>query len=176
MRSSAERPDVRIRTERAGDAPGIRAVNLAAFETPAEADLVEALRTHAEPLVSLVAETQSAIVGHILFSPVTLSADPALRLMGLAPMAVEPSWQRRGIGAALILEGIEQCRRLAVDAIVVLGHPGYYPRFGFVPASRFHIRSEYDVPDDVFMIQELREGALAGKSGIARYHDAFASL
>ena len=86
-------------------------------------------------------------------------------------MAVVPSAQRRGIGSALVSAGLDACRMF--DAVVVLGHAGYYPRFGFVPASRFSLRCEYDVPDDVFMVRELRPGALAGKRGTIRYHPAF---
>jgi putative acetyltransferase len=117
----------RIRPEQPADVPGTRAVNLAAFETSTEADLVDVLRKRADPIVSLVADAGHAIVGHILFSPATLPGYPGLRIMGLAPMAVAPARQRQGIGAALIYEGFEQCRRLGVGAIIVLGHAGYYP-------------------------------------------------
>jgi len=165
-----------IRPERPADIQGIRAVNLEAFETSAEADLVDALRTQAEPIVSLVAEDREAIVGHILFSPVSLTADPELRIMGLAPMAVMPTRQRHGIGSALVHEGLEQCRRLGFGAVIVLGHAEYYPRFGFTPASHFGLSCEYRVPDDVFMVLELDEGILHGKSGSIRYHAAFASV
>lgn len=166
-----------IRFERREDTPHIRAVNLAAFETALEANLVEALRARASPFLSLVAtDGEDAIVGHILFTPVTLDGSGDLHLMGLAPMAVLPAKQRQGVGSALVREGIEQCRRSAVDAIVVLGHADYYPRFGFAPASRFGIRSEYDVPDDVFMVLELREGALQGRTGMVHYHPAFADV
>jgi putative acetyltransferase len=165
-----------FREERPGDAEGIRQVNLAAFETTAEADLVEALRRQASPLVSLVAEDDGDIVGHILFSPVTLENEPPLILMGLAPMAVAPSRQRQGIGSALVREGLERCRRLNVDAVVVLGHPEFYPRFGFLPAAHRSLGSEYDVPEDTFMVRELRDGALSGLAGTIRYHPAFADL
>jgi putative acetyltransferase len=91
-------------------------------------------------------------------------------------MAVAPARQRQGIGAALIHEGMEQCRRLGFGAIIVLGHAGYYPRFGFRPASQFGLRSEYEVPDDVFMALELVQGTLKGTSGTIQYHPAFAGL
>ena len=151
-------------------------MNVAAFPAPDEADLVEALRAEAEPIVSLVAEDDGVIVGHILFSPVTLDGHSELKLMGLAPMAVLPDLQRGGIGSALVKAGLEACRQLGSIGVIVLGHAAYYPRFGFVPASRFCIDSEYEVPDESFMAMELTPGALAGKSGRARYHAVFAAL
>jgi putative acetyltransferase len=165
-----------IRPEQARDQAGVRAVTVAAFGTPAEADLVEALRARARPLVSLVAEEAGAIVGHILFSPVTLPGHPTLALMGLAPMAVAPARQRAGIGSALVRVGLEACRQLPADAVVVLGHPEYYPRFGFASGVRSGLACEYDVPAEAFMVLELRPGALRGATGTVQYHAAFASL
>jgi putative acetyltransferase len=165
-----------IRDEQPDDAQAIRSVNRAAFGNDAEADLVDSLRRHAAPLISLVAEDHGGIVGHILFSPAMLETKPEVQIMGLAPMAVVPKRQRQGIGSQLVAEGILRCQALNADAVVVLGHPAYYPRFGFVPASRFSIRSVYDVADDVFMIRELRAGALSGVDGIIRYHPVFAEL
>jgi putative acetyltransferase len=165
-----------IREERQGDAECIREVNLGAFGTSAEADLVDALRRQATPLVSLVAEDDTNVIGHILFSPVALASDPELLLMGLAPMAVVPSRQRQGVGSTLAREGLERCRELNVAAVVVLGHPEYYPRFGFIPAVRLALRSEYDVPDEAFMVHELRDGVLRGLSGTIRYHPVFRDL
>jgi putative acetyltransferase len=170
------REQMHIRSERLTDIPGIRAVNLAAFETSTEADLVDALRRQADPIVSLVAEDGGAIVGHILFSPVTLTAHPELRIIGLAPMAVVPARQRQGIGSALVHEGLRRCRSLVFSVVVVLGHAEYYPRFGFTPASHFGLGCEYDVPEEVFMVLELERDALKGKSGTIRYHPAFASV
>ena len=165
-----------IREERRVDVESIRAVNLAAFETSTEAQLVDALRRQATPLISLVAEDDANIVGHILFSPVTLTSEPGLSLMGLAPMAVVPSRQRQGVGSRLVREGLARCREVDAAGVVVLGHPEYYPRFGFVPASRLFLRSEYDVPEEAFMARELREGALKGLSGTIRYHPVFADF
>jgi len=162
-----------IREERQGDAERIRGVNLAAFETSTEADLVDALRRQAIPLVSLVAEDDANVIGHILFSPVTLASAPGLNLMGLAPMAVVPSRQRQGVGSTLVREGLERCRQLNVAAVVVLGHTEYYPRFGFVPAARLSLRSEYDVPEQAFMVLELRDGVFDSLSGTIRYHPVF---
>jgi putative acetyltransferase len=167
---------MRIRTAHVEDSAGIRAVNVSAFGTSAEADLVDALCERAAPIVSLVAEDEGAIVGHILFTPMTLDADRELNVMGLAPMAVVAGRQRQGIGAALVHAGLEECWQLGAAAVAVLGHPEYYPRFGFLPASKFGLTSHYDVPDDVFMIVEGWRGALAGKHGLLRYHPAFAEL
>ena len=167
---------MRIRTAHPEDAAGIRAVNVSAFGTTAEADLVDALCARATPIVSLVADDEGAIVGHILFTPMTLDAERELKVMGLAPMAVATGSQRQGIGTALVQAGLEECWKLGADAIAVLGHAEYYPRFGFAPASKFGLKSQYDVPDDVFMIVEGRRGALAGKHGLLSYHPAFAEL
>lgn len=165
-----------IRDEQAADIPAIRAITCAAFRSSGEADLIDALRARTAPIVSLVADDAGSVAGHIMFSPVTLSGHADLKIMGLAPMAVAPEMQRLGVGSALVRAGLDRCRDLGFDAVVVLGHAEYYPRFGFVPASRFGIASEYNVPDDVFMAMELVPGALQGKAGTARYHPAFADV
>src|SRR5262245_47572397 len=151
-----------IRDERTDDRAVVHAVNQAAFETSVEASLVDALREQASPVVSLVAEEDGAVVGHILFSPVSLSGHPGLKIMGLAPMAVLPEQQRKGIGSALVKDGLLRCKQLGFGAVVVLGHPEYYPRFGFLPGKRFGIESEYPVPEEVFMVLELDPGFLDG--------------
>lgn len=165
-----------IRDERAGDAAAIRAVHEQAFGASGEANLVEALRDANAVVVSLVAAVEGVVIGHVLFSPVEMERGDEARVVGLAPMAVSPAAQRRGIGSRLVREGLDRCRAAGVDAVVVLGHAAYYPRFGFVPASRFGLRCEYDVPDDVFMAIELRASALAAVSGLVRYHPAFAQF
>ena len=164
-----------VRAERAEDAEGVRRVNELAFGGATEADLVEALRAEAQPQISLVAvDDAGEVVGHIFFSPVTVEPEAAgLLLMGLGPMAVMPRAQKSGVGAQLIAAGLEECRRLGCAAVVVLGHPSYYPRFGFAPASRLGLRCAYDVPDEVFMAMELESGALAGRGGLVKYHPAF---
>lgn len=167
---------MRIRTQTADDDSAVWQINKAAFPTPAEAGLVERLNAEAEPLVSLVAEEHGALVGHILFSPVALAADSDFFAMGLGPMAVLPNRQRRGIGGALLRAGLDACRELGCRAVFVLGHPDYYPRFGFVAASRFGINSQFEVPDDAFMALELEPDALSGKAGEMRYHPAFDAL
>ena len=159
-----------IRFEQPGDIEKIREINLQAFETETEANLVEALRNADVELISLVAEENGEVIGHILFSPVILGD---LRIMGLAPMAVLPDRQNKGVGTKLVKSGLQDCEKAGYEAVVVLGHAGYYPRFGFVPSVNFGIKSEYDVPPEVFMVKELREGALKGAAGTVKYHPAF---
>jgi putative acetyltransferase len=163
---------VLIRPEQPADWLAVHHVTESAFETHVEVDLIDALRQVPE-IIFLVAEHDGTIIGHILFSPVTLSNHPDLRIMGLAPMAVTPRHQRTGVGSALVRAGLEQCRALGFGAVAVLGHSGYYPRFGFVSARRFGIECEYDVPDEVFMVLELRPDFLTGVSGVIKYHDVF---
>lgn len=165
-----------IRSERKADRAAVRAINTEAFEGPAEAGLVDALREQAKPVVSLVAEHDEGIVGHIMFSPVMLVREPGLNIMGLAPMAVVSTHQRQGIGSALVRAGLEECARLDFGAVVVLGHPAYYARFGFVPSTRWNIRCEYEAPPEAFMAIELEAGYLDGKAGTIRYHPAFADV
>jgi len=167
---------VTIRDEAPRDHAAVREINLLAFEGPGEADLVDALRERATPCVSLVAEVDGRVVGHLMLSPVTLDGHPALRAMGLAPMAVLPDHQGIGVGTALARAGLEACRTLGAEVVVVLGHPGYYPRFGFAPASRLGLRCVYDAPDDAFMALELTPGALAGRAGLVRFHPALDEL
>ena len=165
-----------IRNEAPGDIEAIHAVNRAAFQTDAESELVNSLRRLGGPVISLVAMEGGTVVGHIMFSPVSLTGHPAAFIMGLAPMAVHPDRQRRGIGSALVAAGLAACRELGAGAVVVLGHAAYYPRFGFTPASRFGLRSEYTVPNDVFMALELQPGYLDGMTGLIRYHEAFGDV
>lgn len=166
-----------IRREMPDDVAAIRLVNERAFGRPAEANLVDALRAHGKATLSLVAEQAAQIVGHILFSPVTLEADGrAVAAVGLAPMAVLPEWQGRGIGSRLVEAGLAECRAAGHARAVVLGHPEFYPRFGFIPASRYGLRSEYDVRDEVFMAMELRDGTLQGCAGLVKYASEFGEM
>ena len=163
-----------VRGEEEADRQGIRRVNETAFGQPAEADLVDALRSAGAAESSLVAEANGQIVGHILFSPVSIAGDRgSLKIAGLAPMAVLPTHQRRGIGSLLVKQGLEDCRRIGIPAVVVLGHPDYYPRFGFRRGSSWGLRCEFDAPDEAFMAIELTPNALSGRSGVIKYHDAF---
>lgn len=163
-----------IRSEQPGDEAGIRSVHLQAFETDAEANLVDALRVAGVELISLVAEENGVLIGHILFSPVTINGQPGT--MGLAPMAVLPHWQNKGVGTQLVNEGLKACKAAGHGAVVVLGHPDYYPRFGFVPSTKFGIESEYDVPAEVFMVKELQRDALRGIAGTVKYHKVFSEV
>jgi putative acetyltransferase len=159
-----------VRRERPEDIAAVRRVNECAFGRPNEANLVDTLHMGSKVILSLVAVEDGQIVGHILFSPVTIeSGDRTFPAAGLGPMAVLPERQRCGIGSRLVKLGLEECRNAGYDCVVVLGHPEYYPRFGFVPASRYGIRSEYAVPDAAFMIFVFREEALRDRAGVAKY-------
>ena len=163
-----------IRPEQPSDIEEIKRINIEAFGSDAEADLVDALRDTGIPLISLVAIKEDELVGHILFSPVSIEPENAnIRIAGLAPMAVAVAYQNGGIGSKMVKEGLKRCKQAGYVAVVVLGHPKYYPRFGFIPSVKYGIKSEYDVLSDVFMIIELGDGTLAETGGIVRYHEAF---
>lgn len=163
-----------IRAEKESDINAIYAVNLDAFGTDVEARLVNTLRNSDCEFISLVAEIKNNIVGHILFTPVQLdNNDNHLKIIGLAPMAVLKRHQNQGIGSQLVKEGLKLCQSLGYGAAVVLGHPDYYPKFGFLPSVIYGIKSEYDVPDNVFMVKELVNGYLKDHNGIIKYHAAF---
>ncbi|PAP76133.1 GNAT family N-acetyltransferase [Rubrivirga marina] len=169
-----------IRPERPSDRDAVYRVNEAAFGQPDEADLVDRLRERSSSYLGLVAEVDGIVVGHILFTPVTLDpsagsgqAVGAADVRGLAPMAVLPEHQRSGVGSALVRAGLAACAADGAEAVVVLGHPAYYPRFGFKPASAFGIACAYDVPSEAFMALERVEGALTDAAGVVRYHPAF---
>jgi putative acetyltransferase len=147
-----------IRAEEEKDWDAVQAINAAAFETSAEASLVTRLRAEAKPVLSLVAEDEGEILGHIMLSPVSLTSHAHLRIMGLGPMAVLPALQRKGIGSALVRDGLEQAKQLGFGAVVLVGHPEFYPRFGFRPASHFGIACEFDVPEEAFMAPRARTG------------------
>ncbi len=171
----ADNPEVRL--ESAGDTDDIRRVHELAFQQNFEADLVDALRSADASTLSLVATYENEVVGHILFSPVTLETERGiLAAVGLAPMAVVPARQNRGIGSLLVREGLARLAAAGHRSVVVLGHPDYYPRFGFRKASSFGIRWEHEAPDEAFMALELVPGALVGCSGIVRYRAEFSSI
>jgi putative acetyltransferase len=169
---------IQVRPEAPADHDAVYRVHERAFGRADEAHLVERLRREAHPHLSLVAEAEGDVVGHIFFSPVKVESpgDPSGNppvAMGLAPMAVLPGRQQQGIGTQLVHEGVAACRRQGVEALVVLGHPDYYPRFGFRPARTWGLRCTYDVPEEAFMAMAVKKGALRDRSGTVRYHPAF---
>ncbi|MFE0462231.1 GNAT family N-acetyltransferase [Kitasatospora sp. NPDC058965] len=160
--------DWTVRTETAADRAAVRAVHLAAFETAAEADLVDALRADADwiPELSLVVEApDGALVGHVLLTRCRIGGQPALCL---APVAVLPAHQGAGAGSAGIRAALAAARERGERAVTVLGHPGYYPRFGFVRASAHGIRPPMEVPDEAMMALALAGELPAGTIGYAR--------
>ena len=161
-----------IRPERPIDWPAIRAVNGAAFGSDEEADLVDALRAGGLVIASLVAVADGKVVGHILFSDLDVRSDGRIiRSAALAPMAVLPAWQRGGIGSALVRAGLDACRAADIDLVVVLGHPDYYPRFGFSAELAKHLRAPFSGP--ALMALALTPDVLADATADVRYPDAF---
>lgn len=160
--------------EKAQDIAQIRAINQQAFTTDFEARLVDNLRNSDIDFISLVAEqTDGRLLGHICFTPVSLDRQPSLKMVGLAPMAVPAAWQRRGIGSNLIRQGIVECKQKGYQAAVVLGHPSYYPKFGFTRADQFGIQCEFEVPPEVFMLMEFEPGVITPSSGMVHFHPLF---
>jgi putative acetyltransferase len=163
-----------IRPAALGDAAAIRTVVHAAFAREDEAALVERLRHDGAVLAELVAtDGAAAVVGHVLFSAVPVAADGAdavIPAAALAPLAVLPEHQRRGVGAALVTAGLEACRARGVAAVLVLGDPAYYRRFGFAAEAARGLRTPFAGP--AFMALELIPGALA-RGGVVRYPAAF---
>lgn len=160
-----------IRPEHPDDAAAIFAVHRAAFPTEDEARLVDALRVAGHAAISLVAEAEGQVVGHIVFSPVSVVGAADKRGLGLAPVAVVPGHQRCGIGSALIREGLSSCCQAGYDFVVVLGHPEYYSRFGFRRASEVGLGNEYGA-DEAFMVLELAPGGLP-PAGLVEYGPEF---
>jgi putative acetyltransferase len=165
-----------IRPERPEDIDAIFEVNLQAFGQDGEARLVNTLRNDGDYLheLSLVAVSGNRIIGHILFPPITIVSETAeTAALALAPLAVHQDFQCLGIGAALIKEGLGECLRLGHRIVVVVGHPTYYPKFGFTSARDFGIHAPFPCPDEAFMALSLARGALDGIHGTVRYPVAF---
>ena len=162
-----------VREERPEDIPLIREVNRLAFEQDQEANIVDALRSSGAALLSLVAVQDDDVVGHIMYSPARVGA---VEGAGLAPMAVLPTHQRRGIGSQLVEAGNAKLRENGCPFIIVLGHPGFYPRFGFTAARALGITCEWDVPDDAFMIAVMDEQRMRGVTGLAKYRPEFSTV
>jgi putative acetyltransferase len=164
----------KVRPERPEDFPGIRAVEEAAFGRPAEADLVDLCRVRGQAALSLVAVDGGRVTGHILFTPLRLDPPhPGWRGLGLGPVAVLPELQGTGIGSLLVNLGLEMCRTGGYDFVVLLGDPGYYSRFGFIPGREFGLSSDYGDGDE-FQVRELRPGVLRGAKATVKYVPEFA--
>ena len=164
-----------VRKEEPQDSSAVRKINREAFARDAEARLVEALRQNEKISLSLVAIVDERLVGHILFTPMQIISPTGdtHQVVGLGPVAVLPENQQHGIGSALCQKGLAMIHEAGHQAVLVLGHPTYYPRFGFQPASLFQINCAYDVPAEAFMALELQEGALDGVTGVAHYQPEF---
>jgi putative acetyltransferase len=165
---------LKVRPEIPENQASIHYVNQEAFGRIQEADLVDKLRQRGVLTVSLVAVQDAAIIGHIAFSPVEItSEESSFGALTLAPVAILPVHQNKGIGSQLVRAGLEECRRLGHEIVVLAGHPNYYPRFGFVRAYPKGIECEFKVPDEAWMIAELKQGALAGRRGKVRFQPEF---
>jgi len=167
---------IRIRPEIIADYAKIFEVNRFAFGQENEARLVENIRClpSFQSALSLVAIASDRLVGHILFSEIAIaSLQGDVMALALAPLAVLPEFQNRGIGSQLVREGLEQCQILGYKIVIVLGHPNFYTRFGFAPAINKGLRSPFPVSDEVFMVLELVPGALTGVSGTVKYSSPF---
>jgi putative acetyltransferase len=169
---------ITVRAESPADARQVRTINEQAFGQPMEAGLVDRLRTTCRDGLSLVADDDGLVVGHILFTPVVIeSGAGTVEGMGLAPLAVLPARQRQGIGSTLVRRGLEILRERGCPFVVVVGHPAYYPRFGFERAAGRGLQSQWErIPDEAFMVLILDEGAMSGVSGVANYRSEFGDV
>lgn len=164
---------IEIREERPGDIATIREVNDRAFEQEEEGKIVDALRSNGASLLSLVATRNDRVVGHIMYSPITVANTWVGAALG--PMAVLPEHQRQGIGSKLVAAGTRKLHEAKYPFIIVLGHPEFYPRFGFRPASEHGVACEWNVRDEVFMLLVVDEKKMRGVSGPAKYRPEFSS-
>ena len=165
-----------IREEHKTDYQQVFLVHQKAFGQEEEGQIVERIRKSEGfiPQLSLVAEIDGVVVGHILFSKIHIeTSHDNKQTLSLAPMAVLPDFQKQGIGGKMIKAGIQKADELGFDSIIVLGHPDYYPNFGFEKASKWKITCPFEVPDEAFMAMELKEGALVNSAGQVVYPPAF---
>lgn len=168
--------NIKLRAETDQDYAAITKVNDLAFGQPNEGSIIEKLRTRPEfpKELSIVAELDGLVVGHILFFPVRIkNGDEYYGSLSLGPMSVLPDFQNQGFGSQLVKKGLRVAREAGFSSVIVLGHQEFYPRFGFRPASAWNIRAPWEVPDDVFMALELTNGALKSVSGLVEYPPEF---
>jgi putative acetyltransferase len=165
---------VEIREERPDDVAALRDLNRRAFGQDQESNIVDALRANGGALLSLVATVNDRVVGHIMYSPLSIGGN--VKGAALGPMGVLPEYQRQGIGGKLIQAGNRKLKDAGCPFIIVVGHADYYARFGFRPAREHGIKCQWDVPDDVFMLLILDQAEMEGVSGLAKYRDEFSSV
>jgi putative acetyltransferase len=164
--------EIVTRAEQPGDLEAIRTINRRAFGRDDEAQLVDALRSQGNLRLSLVAEVAGQTVGHVLFSALPIETDRGrVDSLALAPVAVLPEFQNQGVGSRLVRQGLDECRRQGHRIVIVLGHPAYYPRFGFSPQLALPLESPY--AGDSFMAMELVPGSLDGVKGRVEYPPPF---
>jgi len=164
---------IEIRDEQPGDVDAVREVNRQAFDQEQEGRIVDALRERGAAILSLVAVADGVVVGHIIFSPLTVG--PVVGA-ALGPMAVVPAHQRQGIGGQLVMRGVERLRERGCPFIVVIGHPEFYPRFGFRSAGAQGLTCQWDVPAEAFMVNILNPQAGGSLRGRARYREEFSTI
>jgi putative acetyltransferase len=170
---------IEIRTEESKDYAIVKAINDRAFNGENEGILVEAIRNsvYFVPELCLVAVKDGEVIGHILFSIVSIQTeDGDVPTLALAPMAVNPDYQNKGVGSMLVTDGLKRAEQMGYEHVVVLGHPAFYPKFGFIPSVTKGIESPFPVPEEVFMVYEIREGSLDRIDGKVVYPPAFNSV
>lgn len=161
-----------IREEQSNDIPAIREVNRRAFGSDHEGRIVDALRTNHAVSLSLVATVNGAVVAHILYSPALVGT---VEGAALGPMAVLPEHQRQGIGSQLVATGNERLQIAGCPFVIVIGHPAFYPRFGFTPAHNLGITSEWNVPNEAFMVLVMDSPRAGALHGLAEYRPEFST-
>ncbi len=171
--------EVEIRREEACDFPAVYNINSSAFDRKEEARLVDRLRLSDAfiPDLSLVATFNAKVVGHILFTKIDIeNNDAKVESLAMAPIAVSPDMQRKGIGSKLIRYGLERAKQLGYRSVIVLGHADYYPRYGFEPTTKWQIKAPFNVPANAFMGVELVDGGLSDVKGTVRYAREFEEI
>jgi len=166
---------INIRQESSNDHKQVYNIHEQAFGQKEEPEIVERIRKGQffVPELSLVAEMENQVVGHILYSKIKINCTPEFECLALAPVAVLPAFQKQGIGKQLVRAGLKIAKDLDFEAVIVLGHKEYYPKFGFQKAATWSILCPFEVPDEHFMAIELKAGVLEGKAGTVVYPAEF---